>query len=237
MYQFNKATLKENVAKAYSTGGKFIDKAGEYRAMVDCAYWEQNDHGYKSLILQVTSDSEQSATLKLTYETDKGERAYGANHIDAMIVCGGLRKGLSAAPDTAMIYSWQDKSVIETDVSGCPELKGKWFTFLLQEKKDAYVAKNGDRAGQWVTRNEVTISSVYQDGTKLSAVEIMDQKTVSADFEKYLAHLLENPVYETNGFKQYNSGARNTSPVGGTGYTNQGKQTVSTQTLDDDLPF
>lgn len=237
MYQFNAANLKENVTKAYSTGGKFINKAGEYRAMIECAFWEQNDYGYKSLILQIINDSEQSATLKLTYENEKGERAYGANHIDAMIVCAGLRKGLSAAPDTAMIYSWQDKSVVETDVSGCPELKGKWFTFLLQEKKDAYVAKNGDKAGQWVTRDEVTISSIYQDNTKLSAVEIIDKKTVSADFEKHLANLLENPVYETNGFKQYNSGAKNTAQAGGTGYANQGKQTVSTQTLDDDLPF
>lgn len=235
MYQFNAKELKSNVAKAYSTGGKFINQTGSYRLMIENSYWEQNDYGYKSLVLQVISEDEKTANLKLMYENDKGERAYGANHLDAMIVCAGLRNGLSTANGTAMIYSWVDRSMIETDVQTCPELNGKWFTLLLQEKKHAYIAKSGDRAGQVTEQNEITLSSVFQDKTNLSAVEIMDKVTVSADYDKFKAQLEANPVYETNNYKSLVKNGGGNQGAGS--YGNSPQNTSNNNDLDDDLPF
>lgn len=230
MYQTDKANFKANVSKAYSSGSKYLTKAGSYRAMVESAYWEQNNFGGQDLIMNLITEDEKTTKLTINYQDDKGERQYGANVLDALIVITDSKKGLNAAPDTAMVYSWVDKAIVEQDVNGCPELKGKWFEFLLKEKEHAYVAKTGDRAGQVVEQKTLTLSSVFQDKTLLSALEIMEKVTIAEEYNKQKAYLEANPVYQTNNYKNLVLNGKTTANKAPSSAT-------APADLGDDLPF
>ena len=234
MYSTDKANFKANVSKAYSSGSKYINETGSYRAMIEYAYWEENHFGGKDLVIHLLDESEKTAKLNITYENDKGERQYGANVLDALIVISDAKKGLTAASATAMIYSWVDKSVVEQSVNGCPELTGKWFEFLLKERKHAYIGKTGDKAGQVVKQETVTISSIFQDKTLLSALEIMDKVTIAEEYNKQKAYLDANPVYETDNYKKFIvNGAAPQQSAGSYGSVPE----PIAKDLEDDLPW
>lgn len=227
MYSLPKtaAEIKANVEKAYSKPmSKNITESGKYNLMIDVAIWTDFG-GWKGLELHFIDENEQKTCISLTYEDKDGKRFFGADTLDSIMVTTGV-KNLTAAPDSYVMWSKVEQSFTEQDVNGCPELKGKWVTGLLQAQLDAYNGNDGVRETQGMR-----IYGIYQAKTELSANEIMDKVTIANDVHEALANLEKTPLFITKRHKTL-MGAK---PVQqSTGYGSAGK---ATEDLDDDLPF
>ena len=225
MYALNTKDLKDNVAKAYSKPmSKNITESGKYNVIIDCAIWTDFS-GWKGLELHLLDENENKARIALTYESNQGERFFGADQLDAIMVCSSV-KSLTSAPDSYVMWSRAEQSFTEQDVSGCPELKGKELTLLLQRQLDAYEGQNGVKE-----TDGLRIYGVYQNKTELSANEILDRVTIAEDIKESEANLEKSPLFITKRHKNL-KGAK---PVAGGSYVNN--KPNENNDLDDDLPF
>lgn len=231
MYSLPKTAveIKANVAKAYNKPrSQNITESGKYNLMIDCAIWTDFG-GWKGLELNLVDENEQKARISLTYQSNTGERFFGADTLDSIMVCTGV-KNLTAAPDSYVQWSKVEQSFTEQDVNGCPELKGKWVVGLLQAQLDAYTNTQGV-----VTPTEgMRIYGIYQAQYELSANEIMDKVTIPNDIHESLANLEKSPLFVTKRHKQLTTGSGSTPKSGS--YGSQQK-TNENNDLDDDLPF
>lgn len=232
MYSLNRnqAELKKSVAESYSKpSSKRIDTTGAYNAMIECAEW-QEFNGWKKLVIHLISEQEQKATIELPYESNTGERMFGANTIDALMVCHRIGD-LKAEPDTIVKYDYESKSDVETDVSACPELKGKWFHLLLRKTMDAYQKKDTGEVKEITT---MTFAGVFQHKTRLSANEIMEKQTIAKEIDEAMANLEGYSIGYTKRHKNLFGNGQQQTQQGG-GYANAGKQAPLED--DSDLPF
>lgn len=224
----NKETLKSNVAGAYqkqSTGR--IQETGAYNAMIDCAVWEEFN-GWKKLVIYLVDENESTGVLEFPYSDPQGERMFGADSLDALMVCGGIRTDLTKAKDTVMRWSPALKSMNEDEVDSCPELKGKWYKFLLRKTMDAYINKN---TGETKEYSIMQCAGIYQHKTDLSAVEIIDKVTQGTAIISGLEALEGYPLGRTKRHKELFTEVKKS---GNSGY---GKPTPAPEDLDSELPF
>lgn len=223
MYALNTKDLKDNVAKAYSKPmSKNINESGKYNVVIDCAIWTDFS-GWKGLELHLVDENENKARISLTYESNQGERFFGADQLDAIMVCAKV-KNLTSAPDSYVMWSRVEQSFTEQDVNAAPELKGKELTLLLQKQLDAYSGQNGVKESEGMR-----IYGVYQTGSELSASEILERVTIADDIKEAEANLEKAPLFITKRHKTL-MGANQQS--GGSYSTNK-----PADALDDDLPF
>lgn len=231
MYSLPKtaAEIKSNVEKAYSKPmSRNITESGKYNLMIDCAIWTDFG-GWKGLELNLIDENEQKTRISLTYQSNTGERFFGADTLDSIMVCTAV-KNLTAAPDSYVMWSQVERAFTEQDVNGCPELKGKWVTGLLQAQLDAYTNKEGLA----VEQEGMRIYGIYQAKHELSANEIMDKVTIANDIHESLANLEKSPLFITKRHKTLMSGAKSSQSSGS--YGSQQKSNENND-LDDDLPF
>lgn len=223
MYALNTKDVKENVAKAYSKPmSRNITESGKYNVVIDCAIWTDFS-GWKGLELHLIDENEQKARLQLTYESNQGERFFGADQLDAIMVCSKV-KNLTSEPDSYVMWSRAEQSFTEQDVNAAPELKGKHLTLLLQKQLDAYSGQNGVKE-----QEGLRIYGVYQAETELSASEILERVTIADDIKEAEANLEKSPLFITKRHKTLMAGAN----TGGGSYANN----KPAEDLDDLLPF
>ena len=226
MYSLPKtaAEIKANVEKAYGNPmSKNINESGKYNLMIDVAIWTDFG-GWKGLELHLVDENEQKTRIGLTYESNSGERFFGADTLDSIMVCTGV-KNLTAAPDSYVMWSKVEQSFTEQDVNGCPELKGKWVTALLQKQLDAYQGQNGVKESEGMR-----IYGIYQIKTELSANEIMDKVTIADDIVEAAANLEKSPLFITKRHKNLMGAAPQQQQAGA-----YGKPAADED--DSDLPF
>lgn len=229
MYSLPKtaAEIKSNVEKAYSKPmSRNITESGKYNLMIDCAIWTDFG-GWKGLELNLIDENEQKTRISLTYQDKEGNRFFGADTLDSIMVCTAV-KNLTAAPDSYVMWSQVERTFTEQDVNGCPELKGKWVTGLLQAQLDAYTNKEGLA----VEQEGMRIYGIYQAKHELSANEIMDKVTIANDIHESLANLEKSPLFITKRHKTLMKGgvAQSSGSYGSTAK-------VVEEDDDSDLPF
>ncbi|WNA15541.1 hypothetical protein [Acinetobacter phage HFM1] len=232
MYSLNRNQdeLKKSVAESYSKpSNRNIDTTGAYNAMIECAEW-QEFNGWKKLVVHLINENEQKISIELPYESNTGERMFGANTIDALMVCHRIGD-LKEEKDTFVKWDYETKSNVEQDVRGCPELKGKWFHVLLRKTMDAY--KKSD-TGEIKEITVMTFAGVFQHKTLLSANEIIAKKTVAEEIKEAMVNLENYALGFTKRHKTLFGGNGQQQQQGG-GYANAGKQAPLED--DSDLPF
>ena len=231
MYSLDTKNAKENVAKAYAKPlSRNILESGKYNVVIDCAIWTDYS-GWKGLELHFLDENEQKARISLTYESNEGKRFFGADQIDAIMVCTAIRN-LTAANDTYVMWSKAEQSFVEQEVKACPELKGKSLTLLLQKELDAYNSNEGVKETEGVR-----IYGAYQLSTGLSASEILDRKTIAEDIVEAQATLEKNPLFITKRHKTLMSGNAAKKPTQNNSYASKPANAQPSLDEDDDLPF
>lgn len=233
MYALNKnaETLKQNAANSYakSSGGGRIEDTGAYNAMIDCAAWEDYN-GWKKLVIYLVDENEKRGILEFPYENPQGERMFGADSLDALMITGGIRSNLTEAKDNVMRWSFALNSMNEDEVNSCPELKNKWFKFLIRKTMDAYEVKVEQvKTGEIKEFSTLSCAGIFQHQTDLSAVEIMEKITQPVEYFDAVTALDGYPLGRTKRHKQLVTGATTT--------VTDNKKTNENNDLDDDLPF
>ncbi|QHJ79199.1 MAG: hypothetical protein [Caudoviricetes sp.] len=231
MYSLNRNAeqLKQQVSESYSKpAGKIIDTTGAYNTQIECAEWQEHN-GWKKLVVHLISENEQKTTVELPYESNTGERMFGANTIDAFMVCQKIGN-LTAQTDSIVKWDYDSKSNVEQQVNGCPELKGKWFHILLRKTMDAYQKRDTGEIKEIVT---MSIAGVFQHKTLLSATEIISKVTVSKEITEAMTNLENYALGFTKRHKTLMSGSQPQQQSNG--YGNAGKKAPLED--DSDLPF
>jgi len=231
MYALNRdaETLKQNAANSYQKqrSGR-IEETGVYHATIDCAVWEEFN-GWKKLVIYITDENEKTGVLEFPYENPQGERMFGADSLDALIVCGGVRSNLTEAPDTVMRWSRVMNAMNEDDVNSCPELKNKWYKFLIRKTMDAYEKRDTGEIKEYST---LQCAGIFQSKTDLSAVEIIDKITQPAAYFESIAGLDSYPIGYTKRHKHLMGGKVQQPRQNG-----YGQQQNAQLDDDSDLPF
>jgi hypothetical protein len=234
MYSLNRNAeqLKQQVSESYSKpSSRNIDTTGAYNAMIECAEWQEYN-GWKKLVVHLISENEQKTSIELPYESNTGERMFGANTIDAFMVCHKIGN-LTAQSDSIVKWDYESKSNVEQQVSGCPELKGKWFHILLRKTMDAYQKKDTGEIKEITT---MSIAGVFQHKTHLSAVEIVGKVTVAKEITEAMTNLENYALGFTKRHKTLMSGGQQQQQS--SGYGNAGSQhSQQPDDLYDSLPF
>jgi hypothetical protein len=171
-----------------------------------------NQNGTDGVEFEFVDSTGAGATMTLWTRSQKNPKLSGYNVLMSMMVVCGIRN-LSAQPRMVKKYDYAEKAEIDMQVTVAPEFDNKPITLLLQ--REEYEKNNGD------TGYRMNIYAAVQQGTDLSADEILDRKTVAEQVNKLLGRLADKKAKPQQG--------------GSVAPTQQ--QQSRQDNLDDDLPF
>jgi hypothetical protein len=203
--------LDTQAAKAANAGGR-IDTTGKYNGTIKRCIMFTNQNGTDGVEFEFVDSTGAGATMTLWTRSQKNPKLSGYNVLMSMMVVCGIRN-LSAQPRMVKKYDYAEKAEIDMQVTVAPEFDNKPITLLLQ--REEYEKNNGD------TGYRMNIYAAVQQGTDLSADEILDRKTVAEQVNKLLGRLADKKAKPQQG--------------GSVAPTQQ--QQSRQDNLDDDLPF
>jgi len=203
--------LDTQAAKAANAGGR-IDTTGKYNGTIKRCIMFTNQNGTDGVEFEFVDSTGAGATMTLWTRSQKNPKLSGYNVLMSMMVVCGIRN-LSAQPRMVKKYDYAEKAEIDMQVTVAPEFDNKPITLLLQ--REEYEKNNGD------TGYRMNIYAAVQQGTDLSADEILDRKTVAEQVNKLLGRLADKKAKPQQG--------------GSVAPTHQ--QQSRQDNLDDDLPF
>lgn len=203
--------LDTQAAKAANAGGR-IDTTGKYNGTIKRCIMFTNQNGTDGVEFEFVDSTGAGATMTLWTRSQKNPKLSGYNVLMSMMVVCGIRN-LSAQPRMVKKYDYAEKAEIDMQVTVAPEFDNKPITLLLQ--REEYEKNNGD------TGFRMNIYAAVQQGTDLSADEILDRKTVAEQVNKLLGRLADKKAKPQQG--------------GSVAPTHQ--QQSRNDDLDSDLPF
>lgn len=203
--------LDTQAAKAANAGGR-IDTTGKYNGTIKRCIMFTNQNGTDGVEFEFVDSTGAGATMTLWTRSQKNPKLSGYNVLMSMMVVCGIRN-LSAQSRMVKKYDYAEKAEIDMQVTVAPEFDNKPITLLLQ--REEYEKSNGD------TGYRMNIYAALQQGTDLSADEILDRKTVAEQAHKLMGRLADKKAKPQHG--------------GGVAPTHQ--QQSRQDNLDDDLPF
>jgi len=206
--------LDTQAAKAANAGGR-IDTTGKYSGTIKRCIMFTNQNGTDGVEFEFVDSTGAGATMTLWTRSQKNPKLSGYNVLMSMMVVCGIRN-LSAQPRMVKKYDYAEKAEIDMQVTVAPEFDNKPITLLLQ--REEYEKNNGD------TGFRMNIYAALQQGTDLSADEILDRKTVAEQMHKLMGRLSDKKA------KPQDSGGQRQQQTRSQPQSRQ-------DNLDDDLPF
>ena len=202
--------LDTQAAKAANAGGR-IDATGKYNGTIKRCIMFTNQNGTDGVEFEFVDSTGAGATMTLWTRSQKNPKLSGYNVLMSMMVVCGIRN-LSAQTRMVKKYDYDEKAEIDKQVTVAPEFDNKPITLLLQ--REEYEKSNGD------TGYRMNIYAALQQGTDLSADEILDRKTVAEQVHKLMGRLADKKAKPQHG--------------GGVAPTSTQSSGID---LDQDLPF
>ncbi len=203
--------LDTQAARAANAGGR-IDTTGKYNGTIKRCIMFTNQNGTDGVEFEFVDSTGAGATMTLWTRSQKNPKLSGYNVLMSMMVVCGIRN-LSAQSRMVKKYDYDEKAEIDKQVTVAPEFDNKPITLLLQ--REEYEKSNGD------TGYRMNIYAAVQQGTDLSADEILDRKTVAEQVNKLLGRLADKKAKPQQG---------------GSAMPSQQQQSRNDD-LDSDLPF
>ncbi len=181
--------LDTQAAKAANAGGR-IDTTGKYNGTIKRCIMFTNQNGTDGVEFEFVDSTGAGATMTLWTRSQKSPKLSGYNVLMSMMVVCGIRN-LSAQPRMVKKYDYAEKAEIDMQVTVAPEFDNKPITLLLQ--REEYEKSNGD------TGYRMNIYAALQQGTDLSADEILDRKTVAEQVHKLMGRLADKKAKPQQG--------------------------------------
>jgi len=181
--------LDTKAAKAANAGGR-IDTTGKYNGTIKRCIMFTNQNGTDGVEFEFVDSTGAGATMTLWTRSQKNPKLSGYNVLMSMMVVCGIRN-LSAQPRMVKKYDYAEKAEIDMQVTAAPEFDNKPITLLLQ--REEYEKSNGD------TGYRMNIYAAVQQGTDLSADEILDRKTVAEQVHKLMGRLADKKAKPQHG--------------------------------------
>jgi len=181
--------LDTQAAKAANAGGR-IDTTGKYNGTIKRCIMFTNQNGTDGVEFEFVDSTGAGATMTLWTRSQKNPKLSGYNVLMSMMVVCGIRN-LSAQPRMVKKYDYAEKAEIDMQVTVAPEFDNKPITLLLQ--REEYEKSNGD------TGYRMNIYAAVQQGTDLSADEILDRKTVAEQVHKLMGRLADKKAKPQQG--------------------------------------
>ena len=203
--------LDTQAAKAANAGSR-IDTTGKYSGTIKRCIMFTNQNGTDGVEFEFVDSTGAGATMTLWTRSQKNPKLSGYNVLMSMMVVCGIRN-LSAQTRVVKKYDYDEKAEIDKQVTVAPEFDNKPITLLLQ--REEYEKSNGD------TGYRMNIYAAVQQGTDLSADEILDRKTVAEQVHKLMGRLADK---------------KDKPQHGGSAMPSQQQQSRHDE-LDDALPF
>ena len=181
--------LDTQAAKKANAGGR-IDTTGKYNGTIKRCIMFTNQNGTDGVEFEFVDSTGAGATMTLWTRSQKNPKLSGYNVLMSMMVVCGIRN-LSAQPRMVKKYDYAEKAEIDMQVTVAPEFDNKPITLLLQ--REEYEKSNGD------TGYRMNIYAAVQQGTDLSADEILDRKTVAEQVHKLMGRLADKKAKPQHG--------------------------------------
>ena len=181
--------LDTQAAKAANAGGR-IDTTGKYSGTIKRCIMFTNQNGTDGVEFEFVDSTGAGATMTLWTRSQKNPKLSGYNVLMSMMVVCGIRN-LSAQTRMVKKYDYDEKAEIDKQVTVAPEFDNKPITLLLQ--REEYEKSNGD------TGYRMNIYAAVQQGTDLSADEILDRKTVAEQVHKLIGRLADKKAKPQHG--------------------------------------
>lgn len=224
-------TYNPESAKKADEGG-LIDKTGKYVAWIIDAEYITSKQGTKGITFDVMTANKETTSFTLYYEKADGTPLFGADKINAILACLGL-KGLSSQQKNLKRYDYQQGGKIDKQCWVAPELHKQKIGLLLQREN---YQKND---GSW--GYAMTLYACFQADTELMAGEIVKGLTKAEALPKVLERLINMGDKQRQAQQQSQSfsGGYNHNQYTDNGYAlNQGfVNQQQNNDPEDDLPF
>lgn len=181
--------LDTQAAKAANAGSR-IDTTGKYSGTIKRCIMFTNQNGTDGVEFEFVDSTGAGATMTLWTRSQKNPKLSGYNVLMSMMVVCGIRN-LSAQTRMVKKYDYDEKAEIDKQVTVAAEFDNKPITLLLQ--REEYEKSNGD------TGYRMNIYAAVQQGTDLSADEILDRKTVAEQVHKLMGRLADKKAKPQHG--------------------------------------
>ena len=196
-------TLNPTSAKQADTINTAIKESGKYVGIITRAEELTSKNGNKGLGLSFKSDSGESADYLDLYIGDTDGKPWaGSNTVNAIMCCLKVKQ---ANVGVVKVEKW-NKEIKQREtvaVPGYPDIQGRRIGLLLQKELTEYQGKQQEK---------LNIYGVFQDGSELTASEILSSATKPEKLEKMVQSLMAKPIKDsrvvrttTTSASQYNS--------------------------------
>lgn len=210
-------TLNSNDARKADNFSSVIRDTGVYVGTITRAEKLLSKNNVEGVGLSFKTDDGASANyLDLYTVKPDGERLRGYNIVQALLCCTRVR---NADEGRISFERWDsdERRMVQTSATGYPTLMGKRIGLILQKEIQTHQV-----TGEDVER--LNIVTVFEASTRLTASEILDNKTKAERTDAIAKMVAANPVRDTR-----KRGSKPAAPSQGSG--------SSGSELDDDIPF
>lgn len=195
-------TFNENEARKADKTSSVIRETGAYEGTITRAEKLLSKNNVQGVGLSLKTDDGMTASYLDVYTVKPdGELLWGANLIQALLGCLGL-KTVEEGPITFDKWNSEVREMVKVDGVGYPALQGKRIGFVLQRELGTYNGADTDK---------VVLVRVYQAKTRLTSSEILDGKTKPEKLAEFLKTL--PPVRDNRKKTNVASIARGTETV------------------------
>lgn len=211
-------TLNSNDARKADNFSSVIRESGLYVGTITRAEKLLSKNNVEGVGLSFKTDDGASANyLDLYTVKPDGEKLRGYNVVQALLCCARLRN-VDEGKITFERWDPEERRMVQTSAQGYPGLMGKRIGFALQKELQTHQITGDD-----VER--MNILTVFEASTRLTASEILDNKTKAERIDFIAKMIAANPVRDTRKRQQ-----PKTPTQSATTQSNGGD-------FDDDIPF
>ena len=207
------------VNAADAGGSIFIGESGPYVGTITYARAVQSSKGGWGIELGFETDEGRKPKYPLTLWTlgPNGERYFGHDLLDAVLICAGMKPGQALKPGRITYTKWDYdlRDEVEAEADGYPGMSGKRVGLLLQ--REFYTTKNG------------------RESFRHNIVGAFDPETMQAASEKIANNPAKLTAERVKELKDRDS--RNASVVAQTDANSAQANSGAFSGLEDDIPF
>ncbi|MCX8016492.1 MAG: hypothetical protein N2690_01120 [Rhodocyclaceae bacterium] len=168
----------------YGGTSRFIDTSGAYTGTITYARAVQSSKGGWGVEFGFEADDGRKPKYPLTLWTlgPTGERYFGHDILEAVLICAGMKPGMAMKPGLVKYPRWDYdmRQEVEEEGDGYPGMSGKRVGLILQ--RELYTTKAGKEGSR------LSIVGAFDPETRQAASEKIENKP-AALLEKRLAML------------------------------------------------